>query len=228
MLSKYLLLPAVLGIAGLLSAPDVVLAQHGGHGGGHGGGGHAGGGHVGAVHGGGGYGGGRGYGYGGRGYGYGGRGYGYGGYGWGGYGYPGWGGYYGGGYWPSYYDGTPYYSGDTYVNPNYTTYIDPSTTAVNPAPQVADNTAGVRVILPDPAARVWFDGTATNQTGTDRLFHTPSLAAGSYSYRIKATWTQNGREVTQERNVPVMAGRLSVVDFTRPPSEALSTPTTGQ
>jgi uncharacterized protein (TIGR03000 family) len=225
MFSKYLLAPAVLALGGLLFAPEAVLAQHG-----HGGGGGGGGGHVSGYHGGGYHGG---YGYGGRGYGYGG-GYGYGrgyGYGYGGY-YPWWGGGYWGGYGP-YYGG--YYNGDTYVNPNYTTYVQPDTTYVQPdtayvqpAPQGSDNSAGIRVIVPDPNARVWFDGAATTQTGTDRLFNTPPLSAGTHSYRIRATWTQNGREVTQERTVPIAAGRLSIADFTRPQPEALPTPTTAK
>lgn len=210
MLYKYLFVPAVLGVAGLLFAPDVAFAQRRG-----GGGGSRGGGHVSAYHGGGGY---HGGGYRGGGY-YGGRGY---GYGWGGYGYfPWWGGYWGRGYWPSYYDGV-------YAAPNYTYYVEPGTTYADAAPQVPDNSAGIRVIVPDPNAHVWFDGSATTQTGTDRLFNTPSLTAGAHSYRIRATWTQNGREVSQERTVPVMAGRLSVADFTRPPSEALPTPTPGK
>ena len=83
-----------------------------------------------------------------------------------------------------------------------------------PGPDVGDS-ANIRVILPDPAARVWFDGAATMQTGSDRLFHTPALTAGfTASYRIRATWMEGDREVMHERDVDVMPGRNILVDFT--------------
>jgi uncharacterized protein (TIGR03000 family) len=221
MLNRYLFVPVVLGIAGLLFAPRAALAQRG-HGVGHGGSFHGG-----AMHGGGFYGG-HGYGYGGYGYGgYGAHGY---GYGYGGWYYPWWGNYWGGGYWGGgYWDGGywPYY-GDTYVMPNYTRYVDQPTIIVNTTLAVADNSAGIRVLVPDASAQISFDGNATAQTGTDRLFQTPSLTAGSHSYRIRATWTQNGREVLQERTVPVTPGRVSLIDFASPAPEAAPTPTTGK
>jgi uncharacterized protein (TIGR03000 family) len=78
-----------------------------------------------------------------------------------------------------------------------------------------EGAATVRVILPDAKARVWFDGKATTQTGTERLFLTPALAKGSrHEYRIKAVWTQAGREVTMERVAMVAPDQTTVVDFT--------------
>lgn len=208
MLSKYFFVPAVLGIAGLVMGTDTVSARpSGGHGGGHasashGGGGHYGGGHYGGGHYGGGYGRG-GYGYGGRGYGYG-----------------GWGGWYGG-YWPGGYGdygysyAPSYYGDDGYADPGYyapPTYAQPMPYAQsNPIPA---NIAEVRVIVPDPQATVMFDGHATSQTGTDRLFDTPPLA-GTSQYHIRATWMQNGQQMSQERVVSVTPGQLAVVDFTQ-------------
>jgi uncharacterized protein (TIGR03000 family) len=76
--------------------------------------------------------------------------------------------------------------------------------------------ANVRVIVPDPQARVWFDGSLTSQTGTDRLYHTPYLTVGStYRYQIRASWAKDGREVSQERTVSVTPGQTTLVDFTR-------------
>lgn len=93
------------------------------------------------------------------------------------------------------------------------------------AQQPQGNTANVRVLVPNSQAKVWFDGALTKQTGTDRLFHTPTLVPGSsYSYRIRAAWTQNGEEMVQESVVSVSAGQTSVVDFTKPYSEAVPPP----
>jgi len=193
MMKKLVLLPAILSIAGLLMAADSAFAQRGGgHGGGYGGG------HVGGGHGGGYYGGH------------------YGGH----YG----GGYFGGGY--GYYGGLGLYGYDpyyypSYSYPSYSYYSDPGVQNYEPgyatqsAPVVNDY-ANVRVILPDSQARVWFDGSATRQTGTDRLFNTPSLTMGStYNYQVRATWIRDGREVTQERTVTVTPGQTALVDFSR-------------
>jgi len=115
-----------------------------------------------------------------------------------------------------YYD----YPRSTYydVAPDY--YTPPSTQFYyEPAPQTT-NTAQIRVLVPDPNARVWFDGNATQQTGTERMFHTPPLQAGvANTYRIRASWMQNGREMTQERVVSVTPGRMSTVDFNQAQSE---------
>lgn len=214
MIGKYFLVAAVLGIGGLLIAPLAVQARGGG--GGHGGGGHGGGGHGGGMsHGGGHYGGGH---YGGGHYGGGGGFYGGGLYGGGLYGglyggglYGGglYGGYgYGSGYYSPYY-GNSYYSAPSYAYPQAAPYNN------QPAP-VTDDYAHIRVLVPDPQAKVWFDGAATSSTGTDRIYHSPALAAGSYSYRIRASWMQKGEPVTQEAVVNVTPGQTAVVDFTRP------------
>ena len=193
MIKKLLLAPAILSVAVLLMAADSAFAQRGGHGGGHGGGhvagGHVGGGHVGGGH----YGG------------YNHRGYGY---------YPGiFGGYYP---WYDNWYSTYDYPRYSYYSPLAIQYYEPPTQYyVQPAPAVNDY-ANIRVIVPDPQARVWFDGNATSQTGTDRLFHSPLLTIGStYSYQIRASWMQGGREVTQEKTVSATPGQTTVVDFTR-------------
>ena len=143
-------------------------------------------------------------------------------------------GYYGSGYYGNRY-GSPYYGstyGNRYYSPGYssgyyspyyddgysysypsTTYVQPSQAYVQPAP-VADGSAQIRVLVPDPNARVWFDGNPTQQTGTDRSFHTPPLNPNvSNSYRIRASWMQGGQEVTQERVVNVTPGATAVADF---------------
>lgn len=83
-------------------------------------------------------------------------------------------------------------------------------------PTSADS-ATIRVLVPDPLAKVWFDGNTTKTLGRDRVYYSARLTADSGdSYRIRAAWMSQGKEVVQEQVVEVRAGYVSVVDFTRP------------
>jgi uncharacterized protein (TIGR03000 family) len=76
-------------------------------------------------------------------------------------------------------------------------------------PPTQDGTANAATIgMQVPSgARVWFDGQATTQTGSDRTFVTPSLTPGSeYVYRIRVQWNENGQAVERTREVTVHAG----------------------
>jgi len=155
-----------------------------------------------------------GYGYGGYPYGYGygrgvnigiGTGY-YGGYGYSNYGY---------GYSPS------YYSGGSYTYPSYA-YNPPTVDYQSFYPpdsgysQQTNNSATVRVMVPADA-ELWFDGSATQQRGPMREFQTPPLAPDrTFTYQIRARWTQNGQPMDQTRQVQVQANRMAVVDFNSP------------
>jgi uncharacterized protein (TIGR03000 family) len=221
-------------VAGLLAAaafalsPGPATAQHHGGGGGHAGGGHAGGG---TWHGGGGnwHGGGGNW----HGNNWGGRGWGWGGWGVGiGIGYPWYGGYGYGGYGPgyyssysyspyyydsgSYYDTYPYYGDTSSYYSGSPMYSDMSSSYGYGAPaQSQDNSARIRVIVP-PDAKVSFGDSPTQQTGPVRFFASPELTPGKdYSYDVKATWTQDGKEVTQTRHVDIRANAGFTVDFTR-------------
>src|SRR5205085_11598616 len=105
----------------------------------------------------------------------------------------------------------PGYSSSYYYEPSYPDYDPAPSYYTQPSTYTApvnDTAAHIRVVLPDPNPRVWFDGAPTQQTGTDRMFHTPSLTTGvNHSYRIRATWTSGGREMSQERTINVMAGQ---------------------
>jgi uncharacterized protein (TIGR03000 family) len=180
-------------------------------------------------------------GYGGYGGGYGGCGGGYGsggGYGCCGGGYYGSGGYrtsyYGGGYYGTptygmgYYPSTPFYSsGGSYFAPNVIVqtpatnvrqsfYMDPN----------AANVASMRVLVPNASAQIWFDGAATTQTGTERIFVSPTLTPGSkYYYTVKARWNDNGQTINRERRVEVQPGQsMTTVDFRNEPSENVPAP----
>ncbi len=196
----------------VLVAPGFGQARGGGHGGGgHGGGGFHGGAHVGGYRGGyshGGY-----YGHPYAHYGYG-RYYGsYGGYG--GYGvYP----YYGySTYDPYAYDGSAV-TDDTGYNGSYgseTPSYSYGSYAVTP-PAATDGSARVTVTVP-AGARVTFDGTPTSSTGAVREFQSPPLTPGRrYSYEVRATWTENGKEVTQTQQVEVASGARASATFPEP------------
>jgi uncharacterized protein (TIGR03000 family) len=83
---------------------------------------------------------------------------------------------------------------------------------MTPAP--AANTATIRVAVP-AGATVWIDDKKTTQTGSERVFESPSLTPGAdYSYDIKVQWRdQDGKEVTQTRHVNVTANASVSVDF---------------
>jgi len=159
----------------------------------------------------GGCGGGYGGGYGGCGGGYGGGGYSTSNYGGGYYGMPAGGFYTSGGY---------YYAPGTIVQntPNYARdsfYMNPNTA----------NTASVRVLVPNANAEVWFDGNATKQTGTERIFVSPSLAPDNrYIYTVKARWNDNGQTIDRERRVEFQPGQPVTVDFRNNPSESVPLP----
>ena len=205
----------VLAIAGVLLFAGEGWAQRGGHGGG---GGHGAGGHGGFDHGHGGFGRG-GFGYGGFGYG----GYGYGDFGYGGWGY---GGYYGGfdgGYYAPTYMTVPYYYSDPYGQPG--NYLSTAPAQRNPSfyppeagsRRILDNTAAVEVRIP-ASAHLWFNGTETSQTGSQRLFTTPALESGkTYTYEVRATWTaSDGQTVNRTQQVQVQANQPTRVDFLAP------------
>ncbi|HWG42882.1 MAG TPA: TIGR03000 domain-containing protein [Gemmataceae bacterium] len=76
----------------------------------------------------------------------------------------------------------------------------------------SDQPATIEVVAPTDAV-ILFDGHKTSQTGAHRLFTTPDLVKGnSYHYMVEATFTQNGKSVTQAQRVQVYAGaRVGVV-----------------
>jgi uncharacterized protein (TIGR03000 family) len=115
---------------------------------------------------------------------------------------------------PNYYGAYPYTAPRYVFTPQASSYMPPTPEAQAPA-----NAASIRVRLPDAKAKVWFDGTATTSTGTERLYHTGPLEPGNYTYRIRAAWTVKGEEMIQEQVVSVSAGKTAVVDFTRPVSD---------
>jgi uncharacterized protein (TIGR03000 family) len=76
-----------------------------------------------------------------------------------------------------------------------------------------------RLDLRVPAdATVWVEGVQMTQTGTLRTMISPSnLEPGKiYHYTVKAQWTANGQQVTEQRTINVQPGLASLIDFTKP------------
>jgi len=84
-----------------------------------------------------------------------------------------------------------------------------------PIQDMSANVATIRVRVPE-GARVWFEGGATSQTGTDRVFVSPSLTPGhEYVYRIRVQWGENGSAEERTRTVTVHAGDEIQLDMDR-------------
>jgi uncharacterized protein (TIGR03000 family) len=134
-----------------------------------------------------------------------------------GYGYPG---YYGYSY-PGYYYAPSYAAAPPYVVASAPVYTRPSFYYADPAanlstPRVLDS-GRLQIFLPDANAQVWIEGQRTQTTGANRVYQSPTLTRGKpYTYTVKATWMQDGKEVTDERTVPISADSTAVIDFTKP------------
>lgn len=138
---------------------------------------------------------------------------------WGGYR---WGGGYGGGYYAPYYYSQPhnYYQPRNYYgrdNNQYRSFYPPANY------QIQDQ-ARLRILLPMEDAQVWLDGALMQQGGLMRVFETPPLEAGNYSYTVRARWRENGREQDETRTVHFHPGDSVTVDFRQPQEETLPRP----
>jgi uncharacterized protein (TIGR03000 family) len=117
---------------------------------------------------------------------------------------------------PSYYDNAaPLYPPMTDREQYPTRPVPAPAPAPTPAPAPAP--APVPVIVPEDVAEidltvptgalVWFNGIRVKQTGAVRLLVTPALKVGvSYTYDIRAAYSENGKEVTTHRKLTVRAG----------------------
>lgn len=66
--------------------------------------------------------------------------------------------------------------------------------------------ARINVTLPADA-KLTVDGVSTTSTSANRLFESPTLAAGkTYSYTLKAEYTRDGKPVVVAKDVNVFAG----------------------
>ncbi|HXG11518.1 MAG TPA: TIGR03000 domain-containing protein [Gemmataceae bacterium] len=130
------------------------------------------------------------------------------------YGYPY---YYSSGFSPSYSSG--FYGSTYYTYPSTASYAGlerPSGTTQSfyAGPGPGNDQVLVRVTVPEANARVWIDDHPTQQGGFERVFISPPLPSGrSYSYQIRAAWTQNGQEIIREKQVTFQPGETVTVNF---------------
>jgi uncharacterized protein (TIGR03000 family) len=73
------------------------------------------------------------------------------------------------------------------------------------------------VHLPEGAA-LWVEGVLTNARGRTRYFESPPLVPGKkYRYAVRAAWIEDGRLVSQAREVPIRGGDIYGVYLTASP-----------
>jgi uncharacterized protein (TIGR03000 family) len=75
----------------------------------------------------------------------------------------------------------------------------------------------IRVLLPTEDTKFYCDGKlCTKEKGKDRTFKSPALEAGKrYTYRLVATWIEDGKEVSHDANIEFRAGEDILIDFRR-------------
>jgi len=99
-----------------------------------------------------------------------------------------------------YYSYNPTTGTYSLVQPNST---DPNTRQSFYPPM--DNTVNLTVTVP-ANAEVLFDGEKTKSTGTVRMYQSPQLRSGEYTYEIKVRWEEDGKERTQTKKITVTPG----------------------
>jgi uncharacterized protein (TIGR03000 family) len=103
------------------------------------------------------------------------------------------------------------------LGPRQVTISGTAPTAETPVP--AGESARVNVLVPSDAT-LTIQGQRMTQTGSYREFVSPPLVRGQdYTYTLRATWNDNGREASQERTVHVGAGSRVEVDLMNAPRE---------
>jgi uncharacterized protein (TIGR03000 family) len=92
-------------------------------------------------------------------------------------------------------------------------YVRSGPPGVPPGPAQAAAGGSIKVDLPADAT-LWIEGAKAAQTGQERTFVLPPLAAGkTYLYQIRARWTENGKQQEETRVVTVQTGSQVHVKF---------------
>jgi uncharacterized protein (TIGR03000 family) len=81
--------------------------------------------------------------------------------------------------------------------------------------KAAGGKARLSIHVPCGCAKVYLDGVLTSQTGLDRMYVTPNLAAGGrYSLDVHVTWPdEGGTDRSFRRQVAVRPGEVSMIDL---------------
>ena len=136
------------------------------------------------------------------------------------------GGYYGSGYYGSGYYGSPYYSSPYYGSSYYSGYSYPSQyTSMYFSGDMEQARAENRVMLNIQApagANLWISDVFVGQGDGNRQFISPPLEYGrNYIYDVKASWMQDGRQMTSTRSFEFQGGQTNLnFDFFAQPVSA--------
>jgi uncharacterized protein (TIGR03000 family) len=97
--------------------------------------------------------------------------------------------------------------------------------AMPPADAPEEQVAYLHIRVVPAHAAISIEGSKTASIGSSRLYVSPPLNQGeNFTYTIHVSWKENGKEVTQDRKVPVRAGdRLSIVFREQQPPATTST-----
>ena len=76
-----------------------------------------------------------------------------------------------------------------------------------------ESPAYLQVLLPNAEGDVWLNDIKMTATGAERLYRSPPLEPGTYTYRVKVAYLQGGNPVTTERTVEVSPSKTAVADF---------------
>ena len=80
---------------------------------------------------------------------------------------------------------------------------------------MASNQVALDIRVPSSSAEVTVNGEKMTATGTSRRYTSSGLTAGqTYEYKVKATWTENGKPMSKERTVQAPSGQRTTVDLT--------------
>ncbi len=123
-----------------------------------------------------------------------------------------------------YASGQDYYHGMAYYGDGARSYSPSIIQSASPAapmlaatppamPSLAATDAYLEVIVPNPQARVWVNGHATTSLGTNRLYVTTPTPGSTQPYRVRASWKDNGQDVSVEWPVQVTTGRTNWINF---------------
>src|SRR5712692_7866577 len=81
---------------------------------------------------------------------------------------------------------------------------------------VASNQVALDIRVPS-SAEVTVNGEKMTATGATRQFTSTALTTGqSYEYKVKATWTEDGKKMTKEKTVQAQPGQRTTVDLIKP------------
>lgn len=108
-----------------------------------------------------------------------------------------------------------------YSVPSYVPYPMPTAGPAGPESEATRPThadrAALHITVPDDNAVIYFDGDKMLGAGHDRLVMTPTIEPGhEFKFQVEATWTEDGKPVTQLREGTVTAGDEVDVDFCHP------------